>query len=904
MILFDTNMVGGGVGIEGAFDANSVKAGAGFFGQQIYLLAVNAASPAGANQVGVFTNPAWIFPASDAGVGGLDLSDPGTTSLIGSLADGTVSDPNLGAPPNVDAAALLGPTNSWAAASGKWETTTNWSTGSAPSLNDASDLITSAGNKTVTIDATTSGSFPGTMTIADLLVSAPLTSTNTLSLAGAGTNTPLLVLNRVRINNRGALFITNSVLQVDGPTGGALTVDGELTMDSGTILVSSNLLVGPLNSLSTFTIAGGALFVTNVAHSAVTEVRFGTLVLTGGVFFTDTLLSTNPSGKFINNGGTFTITGLDQVSQGTQTIASGVTQLSSNLLIGTSANSTGTVSITGGSLVVTNGTTAIGNLGVGNMIISNGTVTTSETDVAAGTNSQGTLTLQSGSAMTVFSNLTVGSALGASGIVNVAGGQLVVTNGVIGVGNDGTSTNGVGTGLMIVSNGTVFASQILLGSGNGGHGDLTIQTNGIVSFESSGAGTNTRLIANDLILNGGLLSITNGTLYCGRDHPGAMTMSNGIASCQAVYIGYDYFGSMAMLGGTMTMSSGLTLGYVAGSTGQVWLAGGQMVMTNLPTLVGNSGVGQMVLSNGNIQVSTIFVGNTSGPGGTLSVSGGTLTLSGDLKIGTSIQSTGTVWVTGGQLLVASSTITVGNNSGKGQFTISNGVVQANSLILTNGIRSVFRLSGGNLISSGTSVTNGQNFLVGNGSSAAVFNLLGGVHSFANNLEIANNATLSGCGTINGSSLVDAGGTVVATCGALTFTGILTNNGTMRAINGGVIESYGTIVNNGFIDVFHGNTNFHGAFINHGTVTGPNTVLDSSKVQISDISCSGADVTIEIESSVVTHTYQLQVSPSLTPTNWTNTAAPQGGTGGNLTFIDLGGATNRPLQIYRIRVSDP
>ena len=65
-----------------------------------------------------------------------------------------------------------------------------------------------------------------------------------------------------------------------------------------------------------------------------TEVRYGTLMLTGGVYFTDSLLITNTGASFLNDGGTFTITGLAQVDQGTQTVASGTTQLSSNLVVG------------------------------------------------------------------------------------------------------------------------------------------------------------------------------------------------------------------------------------------------------------------------------------------------------------------------------------------------------------------------------------------------------------------------------------------------------------------------------------------------------------------------------------------------------------------------------------------
>jgi hypothetical protein len=108
LTIWQSDTVGdAGSPVEGSFAAQTVHVGAGFFSSQIYLFAANNANPALATQWGVFTNPAWVFPASDgAAAGSLDISDAGTTALVGSLASGTVSDTNLGAPPSMDAAVL------------------------------------------------------------------------------------------------------------------------------------------------------------------------------------------------------------------------------------------------------------------------------------------------------------------------------------------------------------------------------------------------------------------------------------------------------------------------------------------------------------------------------------------------------------------------------------------------------------------------------------------------------------------------------------------------------------------------------------------------------------------------------------------------------------------------------
>ena len=118
-------------------------------------------------------------------------------------------------------------------------------------------------------------------------------------------------------------------------------------------------------------------------------------------------------------------------------------------------------------------------------------------------------------------------------------------------------------------------------------------------------------MANDLILDGGLLMITNGTIYCGLTHPGAMTLSNGVALCEDIYVGDDFNGSLLMVGGTMSVASLLDIGELAGSTGVVWITGGDLEATNLPTLIGNAGVGQMTISNGTVTASRVMVSNSS-----------------------------------------------------------------------------------------------------------------------------------------------------------------------------------------------------------------------------------------------------------------------------------------------------
>jgi hypothetical protein len=247
-------------------------------------------------------------------------------------------------------------------------------------------------------------------------------------------------------------------------------------------------------------------------------------------------------------------------------------------------------------------------------------------------------------------------------------------------------------------------------------------------------------------------------------------------------------------------------------------------------------------------------------------------------------------VSGGALVVSP------DGDGPASVTLNGGAVTVNQLMLINGTNSVFTFDAGTLTSGGTFVTNSQVFVVGDGTDAATFQLNGGVHDLANYLEIRSNAFLTGCGTVNGNVTVDPGGTVLADCGTLTFNGIVTNNGTMRADGGSVLEAYNTVVNYGTIDAINGSTNFHGGFVNHGTV------LTASSVIIGQVSKSGQDMMIQVP-SVTGHTYQLEYATSIAPAIWTPTSPSQSGNGGMLTFTDIGGAAN-PERFYRVEVTAP
>jgi autotransporter-associated beta strand protein len=447
-------------------------------------------------------------------------------------------------------------------------------------------------------------------------------------------------------------------------------------------------------------------------------------------------------------------------------------------------------------------------------------------------------------------------------------------------------------------------------------------------------------------IGSGTLTLANTNFYTG-----GTTVSNGTFVI-SVPMGQ---GTLTAAGGTTTISSAWSLGALSGTTSTVWVTGGELNLGVQSVDVGLNGVGQMTVSNGTVVGGAFGVGFEGGSRGTLTVAGGIMTSVPSLNVGLN-GATGVVWVTSGQLGPVTS-IEIGR-SGNGQMTISNGTVLSSgsvsfgvgvfagssrgsltmaggilavtnslasgalivgqadpgfytqnggtvivdNLLVTNLANSGFTFNTGTIETKATIVSNTQQFVIGNAASSATYHLLGGVHSFNNSLRVHNDATLSGCGTINGVVVVDAGGTVVADCGgSLTFGSSVTNNGTMQAINGSVLEAYGTVVNNGLINITGGTTNFHGTFVNNGSIVGGSLPI----FQVNGLIRQGDDILIAWATSPGA-TNELQVSGggvggSYSTNNFAAIFAVTNMVGATTNYLDVGGATNVPSRFYRVRL---
>ncbi len=396
--------------------------------------------------------------------------------------------------------------------------------------------------------------------------------------------------------------------------GSEFFVGPQLVVVTNTLLLNNAGLTTPLHVL-TNGIGVGQFGVIIVNHSAlrtddgisVGSASSSTLIVTNGgsAVSVDGTIGvmdgSNHSALITGTNSVWTLYGTLQIGFGLSS-ADRLIVSSGGTLIASNAAHTALVLVDGNTMYVTNGT-----LQVDNPVVTNG------------------------GSVFVGGNLAFAGLLNGTTTVSVASGQLIVTNGTLGIGNNGSISNGTGAARVTITNGTLLASGILLGSSTGGSGHIVLENGGLVGS----AGSNCIFVVNGFDQIGGDLGWTNigSAFYCGYAHPGTYALSNGAASFQDVYVGYGNAGSMTTAGGTATVLSRFTVGQLGNpaSTGAVWITGGQLTMVNQTAIIGNSGVGQMTISNGIVSAGPVVVGN-GGNGGSLTVAGGTMTMSG-LTIG-------------------------------------------------------------------------------------------------------------------------------------------------------------------------------------------------------------------------------------------------------------------------------
>ncbi|MDE3067373.1 MAG: hypothetical protein KGJ60_07450 [Verrucomicrobiota bacterium] len=435
---------------------------------------------------------------------------------------------------------------------------------------------------------------------------------------------------------------------------------------------------------------------------------------------------------------------------------------------------------------------------------------------SAGTNNplilQTGLTLQDGAVLRITNSALVLQLT--NDHVNIDG-SLVLDSGYMDFG-DVTVTARVGrvtSGTFTINSGLVSVGTLTVGGLTNSSGALNLNGGilNVASLLSVGRNPGTTGTASVL---GGQLRVPNDDTRIGDSGLGQLTVSNATALLTNLVVGHDPSASGTLVvqnNGLILTSNDVSIARLDGSTGTVFVLGGQLQALGQTIHVGQEGSGAMILSNGTVQAAQVLVAadDTNTASGRLTVAGGALVLSWDLAVGSALGSTGQVVLSGGS-------ITVGN------------------LVLTNSTGQ-FLFSGGTLTTAGTTVANGAPFVVGDGLAPALLYLNGGTHTFANGLVISSNATLAGCGAIVGT------------------------------------------------------------LVNHGTVIPCGTPVPS---QIAGFVRSGATNTISFP-TVVGQTYTLEFRNALTDASWTPLVPPTNGNGSLMTLQDL--SATGAARFYHLRI---
>jgi hypothetical protein len=350
-------------------------------------------------------------------------------------------------------------TNSWVglAGAGRWDSASSWSLGVTPSTSQSLVAITNGFAvlspiiKTVQVDNVSVSNAPASMTISNLLISAPLTGVGSLTVQGHNilsvTNvgpTPLTIINTLSINTGGAISISNSNLRVDG-TGTFVGIynDGDIVLNGGSLLVSNTTVELGSTSQGTLTVSNGTMDI-------------GALEI-----------------------------GASPGASGTLTLAGGTNSLDGFMVVGALSGGTGAVWLTGGRFVVTGSVTRVGNGGVGQMTLSNGAYVAQDLEIGTIAGANGTLTLVAGS-VAAKGPLLIGGGTGTGTVVVGSFAEMAITNlptaPFLGLGFficDGSA--------LVTNGGSLLATNSFTFLGEHGSGSLS-NSGGIISMQELSIG--------------------------------------------------------------------------------------------------------------------------------------------------------------------------------------------------------------------------------------------------------------------------------------------------------------------------------------------------------------------------------------------------------------------------------
>ena len=568
-----------------------------------------------------------------------------------------------------------------------------------------------------------------------------------LTVGNDGSGNQLLILAGGQVNNLNGVIgstvsSSNNVALVSGAGSVWSNIDitvglaggrNTLTVSNGGAAGGASLVVGALNTAlgNAVNVSGGSLTISNAAHTALLDVRRGSLTFNGGTVTADLLLATNNGAGFTNS--------IFNFNHGTLTTLSNSTVVSpGNFIIGNTAGQVAVWNMLGGTTLTTNlsGSVVLGSgSGAAGRVIVDGpsTVWSNLGTLVINAPGSGSEVMVTNGARAFTSNLLVGTAAGFNGARVTIGGassRMNATGGGINIGSASASNElRVVNGGTFVANNGVAVGSIAAASNNvlsvSGSNSL-VSIAGALDVGSAGGGNQL------LILDGGRL--TNSSLVAGVSSASNSILVTGVGSRlqggSGISVGSSgSFNDLTIAGGGQASDDFGRLGVAFGSGDNTALVtGAGSLWSNATGLtVGQAGTGNtLTLSNSGTAIANADVIVSSNPGAsnnTLNVFGGSLVATnaafGNLNVGAA--GSGTLNLSGGDITVRSLLVT---NNGAGFtnsiFNFNHGTLTtlSNSTIVspanftigtTAGQTAEWRMPGGTIF-----ITNlGGNVAVGN-----------------------------------------------------------------------------------------------------------------------------------------------------------------------------------------------
>ncbi len=659
--------------------------------------------------------------------------------------------------------------------------------------NYTTDVVGGAGSGDLAINLTATASVSGMLEVGvaslgqgTLLVSdtrSSLAVGGALIIGNAGTATGTIaadasasVTNGLTIGNQsggsGTLTVTDTGTQLSVGGGAVIGSSGSGTLDvqagAAFLLNSGSVVIGATNGGSGTAIVTGSTTTLGVANGlTIGALGFGllsvqsdaTVSLAAGTLDLGTGL--NAAGVIVlsGTGSALTLAAapaiIGDAGAGTLTVAAGAlfSNLSGITTIGGHTGGLGTLAVAGSNAQANLGSLVVGGLGSGTLSVgaSGNVTTTQDITIAAGTNSLSLLSVSgAGANLTDGGNLVVGEG-GHGNLIVQSNGSVGVASGSLVIGDAKGSTGSVALG-------GALAASLEIGQG--------------ITIGNAGTGTL------DLLANAGL-SLAAGTIDIGAAVGGIGTLAlaaSGVTLTApgAIVVGGSGTGTLQIIAGTsLSATAGsMIIGASSGGVGVVTVSGAAAAASLGGLIIGGAGTGTLAISaGGTVMDTTTVIGQGTGVGalmlngiatrlvdsgnlivgatgdGTVSVQGGaTLQVnSGAVLIGAAASASAGVTLAGtGTPLQIGTSLTVGQ-SGSGTLSVQAGV----TLDVNGGFVTVGAAVGGSgdiiLAGTGPVFAAGLDMTVGSAGDGTLSIGAGAGLSVAGSLDVG--AVQGGIGTI-------------------------------------------------------------------------------------------------------------------------------------------------------------